>query len=154
MVQKGTWGLQAQMRVMWLSRAARMIWPRDPTILLPQCLLNDVPKGYLGAPSADEGHVVEQGCADDLAQGLHHVLDVHVAQQQAQSEGPLQLPDAAVDVLWLQQVEPEQQAENFGEADEYYEGGVMPWYGPLQLPDVLRLQQVEAAEQVDVHGKG
>lgn len=60
----------------------------------------------LRAPAADEGDLVEQGCLDDLGQGLHHVLHIDVAHQQAQAEAPLQLLDAVVHIVRLQQVEP------------------------------------------------
>ena len=41
-----------------------------------------------------------------LRQRLHGVLSIHVAEHDAQAVGALQLPNAPVQVLWLQQVEP------------------------------------------------
>lgn len=41
-----------------------------------------------------------------LAEGLHHVVHVHVAQDDAQAVAALQLLYAVVHVLRLQQVEP------------------------------------------------
>ena len=86
-----------------------------------QCLAEHTQTNHLGAPSADEGHVVQQGGLDDLPQRLHHVLDVHKAQQQAQRVGPLQLPNAPVDVLRLQQVEPGTRYSSFVLVCKYWE---------------------------------
>ena len=65
-------------------------------------------KEYLRAPTTDEGDIIEEGCLDDLPQGLHHILHIDVAHKQAQPEAPLQLLDAVMHVLWLQQMKPEQ----------------------------------------------
>ena len=61
---------------------------------------------HQGAPGAEEGALVEEGGLGDLRQGVHGVLRVHVAQQHAQAVRALQLLDAPVDVLRLQQVVP------------------------------------------------
>lgn len=61
---------------------------------------------HLRAPATDEGDFVEQGGLDDLGQGLHHILHVNVADEQTQPEATLQLLDAMVHILRLQQVEP------------------------------------------------
>ena len=65
-----------------------------------------MPGADQGAPGAEEGAVVEEGGLGDLRQGVHGVLRVHVAQQHAQAVRALQLLDATVDVLRLQQVVP------------------------------------------------
>ena len=65
-----------------------------------------MPGADQGAPGAEEGAVVEEGGLGDLRQGVHGVLRVHVAQQHAQAVRALQLLDAPVDVLRLQQVVP------------------------------------------------
>ena len=70
-------------------------------------------KRNLGAPRADEHAVVEQRNAGDLPKRLHGVVDVHVAQQDAQPERALQLLDAPVDVQRLQQVVPARQPAAF-----------------------------------------
>jgi hypothetical protein len=44
--------------------------------------------------------------APHLVERLHHVLDVHVAKDDAQAVAALHLLDAVVHILWLQQVEP------------------------------------------------
>ena len=65
-----------------------------------------MPGAHQGAPGAEEGALVEEGGLGDLRQGVHRVLGVHVAQQHAQAVRALQLLDAPVDVLRLQQVVP------------------------------------------------
>lgn len=77
---------------------------------------------YLGAPAADEGDVVQQGRPSDLLQGLHHVVDVHVAQQHPEAEAALKLLDAVVDVLRLQQVVPAHPVTQSGTAFRHWEG--------------------------------
>lgn len=60
---------------------------------------------HLRAPATDEGDFIEQGSLDDLGQGLHHILHINVADEQTQPEAALQLLDAMVHILRLQQVE-------------------------------------------------
>lgn len=52
--------------------------------------------------------IVRQRGADfkHLAEGLDHVFNVHMTQDDAQAVAPLQLLDAVVHVLGLQQMEP------------------------------------------------
>lgn len=61
---------------------------------------------YLMTPAADEGDLIEEGGLDDLGKGLHHILHINVTDQQPEPEAALQLLDAVVHVLWLQQVKP------------------------------------------------
>ena len=63
-------------------------------------------KPHLRTPATDECDFVKQGCLDDLGQRLYHILYVNVADQQPQPKAALQLLDAMVHVLWLQQMEP------------------------------------------------
>ena len=60
---------------------------------------------HLGAPAAYEGDFIEQGSLDDLGQRLYHILHINVADEQAQPEAALQLLDAMVHIVRLQQVE-------------------------------------------------
>ena len=61
---------------------------------------------YLMAPATNEGDLIEEGGLDDLGQGHHHILHINVTDQQPEPEAALQLLDAVVHVLWLQQVKP------------------------------------------------
>ncbi len=38
---------------------------------------------YLRAPGTDEGDIIQDGDAGDLGQGCHHILHIHMAQQDA-----------------------------------------------------------------------
>ena len=59
---------------------------------------------HLRAPATYEGDFIEQGSLDDLSQGLHHVLHINVADEQTQPEAALQLLDAVMHIIRLQQV--------------------------------------------------
>jgi len=61
---------------------------------------------YLGAPSTDKCDFIEESSFDDLRQRLHHILHINVTDQQPQAEASLQLLDAMVHVLRLEQVKP------------------------------------------------
>lgn len=63
---------------------------------------------YLGAPATDEGDFIEESSFDDLRQRLHYILHINVTDQQPQAEAALQLLDAMVHILRLEQVKPVQ----------------------------------------------
>lgn len=67
-----------------------------------------VPPALLGAPRAEERAVVQQSRLGDVMQRLDDVVEVHMAEQDAQAERLLELADANEDVVWVQQVVPEQ----------------------------------------------
>ena len=58
------------------------------------------------APCADERTVIQQGGLSHLRQRLYHIVDVHMAQQDARAKRALQLLYAPIDVRRLQQVVP------------------------------------------------
>ena len=64
---------------------------------------------HLRAPATYECDLIEQGSLDDLGQRLNHVFHINVANQQPQPEASLQLFDAVMHVLRLQQVKPANQ---------------------------------------------
>ena len=65
-----------------------------------------MPVAHQGAPGAEQGALIQEGSLGDLRQGVHGVLGVHMAQQHTQAVRALQLLDAPIDVLRLQQVIP------------------------------------------------
>ena len=75
----------------------------------------------------------------DLCQRLHRVFGVHVAQNDSQTEGALQLTDAMVDVLGLEQVVPARVGRRQAAVRRMSTGRT------CRLADVLGLQQVVPA---------
>ena len=65
-----------------------------------------MPAAHQGAPRAEQGALIQESSLGDLRQGVHSILGVHMAQQHAQAVCALQLLDAPIDVLRLQQVVP------------------------------------------------
>lgn len=65
-----------------------------------------MPAAHQGGPRAEQGALIQESSLGDLRQGVHSILGVHMAQQHAQAVRALQLLDAPVDVLRLQQVVP------------------------------------------------
>ena len=71
---------------------------------------------HIWAPCADEHTVIEQGNLHNLPQWLYSIVHIHMAQQDAQFECPLQLFDALVYVQRLQQMIPAPQFATFSPA--------------------------------------